>query len=102
MAECISTRALFASREIRVCYSIDCFYNPHGHSSMKILHKYLSREILVTLFFASIVFTFVLLAGKVLPEFLKLLSKRVPPLTLLHHFLLLIPYLLTFSIPMSM
>lgn len=69
---------------------------------LKILHKYLSRELLVSLFFAMVVFTFVLMAGQVLPEFLKLLSQRVPPLTLLRHFLLLIPYLLTFSLPMAM
>src|ERR1051326_674025 len=69
---------------------------------MKILHKYLAREIVSSLCFAIAVFTFVLMAGKILPEFLKLLSKRVPPGTLLYHFTLLIPYLLTFSIPMAM
>ena len=69
---------------------------------MKILHKYLSRELLIALCFAAVVFTFILMAGKVLPEILRLLSKHVPPGALLHHFLLLIPYLLTFSIPMSM
>jgi len=69
---------------------------------LKILHKYLTRELLAAFAFSLVVFTFVLMAGNILPELLKLLSKRIPPLMLLQHFLLLIPYLLTFSIPMAM
>ncbi len=62
----------------------------------------MSRELLIALFFASVVFTFVLLAGRVLPEFLKLLAKRIPLTTLLQHFVLIVPYVLTFSLPMAM
>lgn len=69
---------------------------------MKILHRYLTRELLTGFLFAMAVFTFVLLAGRILPELLPMLSQRVAPLTLLQYFALLIPYLLTFAIPMAM
>lgn len=69
---------------------------------MKILHKYLARELLVAFGLGMLVFTFVLLAGRILPDVLPLLSQRVPIPLLLNYFALLIPYLLVFSIPMAM
>jgi lipopolysaccharide export system permease protein len=70
---------------------------------MKTLHLYLARQMLATLGMTVFVFTLVLLLGNVIKEILQLLIRGQATLGLaLHGILLLIPYVLAFSLPIGM
>ena len=70
---------------------------------MKILAKYITRQTLVTLFFTMSVFTFVLMLARMLKQLSEMLVNRQVGLDIVGWFiLLLMPYVLSFSLPMAM
>jgi lipopolysaccharide export system permease protein len=70
---------------------------------MKTLHLYLARQMLATLGMTVFVFTLVLLLGNVIKEILEMIIRRQATLGVaLHGILLLIPYVLAFSLPIGM
>lgn len=70
---------------------------------MKILPKYITGQLLVTLSFAVGVFTFVLLLGRLLKQISELLVNRQAGLLVVGQLLaLMVPSVLTFSLPMAL
>ena len=67
---------------------------------MKILHKYLSWDFAITFGVTLLVFTFVMCVGAVMKA-IDLLARGVSGWLMLKYFLYNIPFIFTFSIPMS-
>ena len=70
---------------------------------MKILSKYITRQVIITLIFTLGVFTFVLLLARMLRQLSELLVNRQIGLAAVTQFIaLLIPFVLSLSLPMAM
>jgi lipopolysaccharide export system permease protein len=70
---------------------------------LKILHRHILGSLLINLMATLVVFTFVLLLGNIFKDILALLGNQtVGLLTLGHFFLLLLPYVLSLSLPMAL
>ncbi len=70
---------------------------------MKILHRYILSSFLLNLAMTLVVFTFVLLLGNIFKDIVALLINRsVGMMTVARFFLLLLPYVLSFSMPMAL
>ncbi|MFH1782894.1 MAG: LptF/LptG family permease [Candidatus Omnitrophota bacterium] len=68
---------------------------------MKILKKYLVAEILTAFFFSLFIFTFAMVAGNLIKLADLVINKGVEIVLIGKLFLLLIPFLLSYTIPMS-
>ena len=68
---------------------------------MKILKKYILREVFVMFLFSLIVFTFVLVTGNLVKLADLVINKGVDISKVGKLFLFLIPFLLSYTIPMS-
>ncbi len=70
---------------------------------MGVLHRHLLASHLVNLGMTLAVFTFVLLLGNIFKDLVALLANRtIDAWTIGHFFLLLVPYVLSFSMPMAL
>jgi len=70
---------------------------------MKILPKYIIRQLIITLFFALAVYTFVLLMGNMMKQLTDLLVNRHLGLGVVAWFVaLMMPSILSFSLPMAL
>ena len=70
---------------------------------MKILPKYITRQLGITLIFSLGVFTFVLLLGRILRQLSEMLVNRQVGLGIIARFIvLMLPYVLSFTLPMAM
>ena len=67
---------------------------------MRVLNRYMLQDYAVVFFMTLLVFTFVMCVGAVI-QAIDLVARGVSPLVILRAFTYNIPYILTFSIPMS-
>ena len=67
---------------------------------MKILHRYMAKDFVITFLVTLLVFTFVMYIGAVVKA-IDLVSRGVPGAIILKIFAFNIPYILSFSIPIS-
>ncbi|MBI4335504.1 MAG: LptF/LptG family permease [Candidatus Omnitrophica bacterium] len=67
-----------------------------------ILNRYIIREFLGAFFLSIAVFTFVLLVGNFIKMAELIINKGVPPIFLIKLVIYLIPYLLSYTVPMAM
>lgn len=70
---------------------------------MKILHVYLVRQVLTSFVMAVAIFTFVLFLDEMIKEILaRLVTGAITPAQTLEAFFLLVPFVLSYSFPMSL
>ncbi len=67
----------------------------------KILFFYISKKLAVSFLLTLVVFTFVLFMGNIV-RIVDLIVQNIDPMLILKYFLYIIPYLLAYSIPMSL
>jgi len=67
----------------------------------KTLFLYITRKLVISFFLTLVVFTFVLFMGNIV-RIVDLIVKNIDPLLILKYFFYVIPYLLAYSIPMSL
>lgn len=67
----------------------------------RILYFYISRKLSLSFVLTLIVFTFVLFMGNII-RIVDLIVKNIDPILILKYFLYVMPYLLAYSIPMSL
>lgn len=86
-----------------LAWSFGKFLVSARHGRMKILPKYIIRQTLVTLVFTVGVFTFVLMLAQILKQLSEMLVNRQVGLEIVGWFVLLVlPYVMSFSLPMAM